>query len=504
MLGCQWLPFCWQPPIVGRPLPPACQPVCLPNSPAQLHPAGKRCKICAKLDQERLETVTTEERAAVAELKRVHICEVMNDREVSIRGNRVAEADALAMKPDGFGQILKITIDGMDQAKFRCPRNLASSAEFEACWRPQLHVVGAIIHGHMECYFLMNADQPKDSNMNATVICRCLDILCDKLGPQFSLPRTLIVAADNTTRESKNQHFANFLSYLVATEKFECVEQQFMQTGHTHNEQDQRFSSVTTLLSRAPVLEDATDFADWIRNIAPPRNRSLHVEVLDTTYDFSAWFSALQIQLSGLAATHAEPDTNHSWRFVRHSMLPQLVSDPVIECGVAAWEGCPSDGRDVILLVKQFLHHADFSQRALLVQPHAEAAKLRMCELGVKAANSLGDRAIHEFRKTALVVGAAPWNLVRAQAFLEKLCNDNESGHNPAGMRLRFLEEYKMQNIDLLSGQEMSSVDRKRARPPRVVKVKEAPKKKRCLRRPAAAAAAAAEEQDPEGTPHPT
>ena len=183
---------------------------CWPTTSTHL-PAGKRCKTCARLDQERLQVVTTEERAAVAELKRVHICEVMNDRQVSIRGNRVAEADALAMKPDGFGQILKITIDGMDQAKFRCPRNLASSAEFEACWRPQLHVVGTIIHGHMECYFLMNADQPKDSNMNATVICRCLDILRDKLGPQFSLPRTLIVAADSTARESKNQHFANFL-----------------------------------------------------------------------------------------------------------------------------------------------------------------------------------------------------------------------------------------------------------------------------------------------------
>ena len=92
---------------------------------------------------------------------------------------------------------------------------------------------------------------------------------------------------------------------------------------------------------------------------------------------------------------------------------------------------------------------------------------------------------------------------MRAQAFLEKLCNDNESGHNPVGMRLRFLAEYKMQqNIDLLSGQASS---KSRAREPRVVKVREAPKKKRCLRRPAAAAAlrrpaaaaaAAAEEQD--------
>eukprot|EP00959_Pyramimonas_sp_CCMP1952_P457925 9475765-Pyramimonas_sp.AAC.1 len=34
-----------------------------------------------------------------------------------------AQADAVGpASPDGAGQILKIHIDGMDQAKFKCPR----------------------------------------------------------------------------------------------------------------------------------------------------------------------------------------------------------------------------------------------------------------------------------------------------------------------------------------------------------------------------------------------
>ena len=67
---------------------------------------------------------------------------------------------------------------------------------------------------------------------------------------KFALPRSLLVSADSyTTREYKNQ-LATFMAYLVATEKFEATEVQFLQAGHTHNEQDQCFSTVASLLSR--------------------------------------------------------------------------------------------------------------------------------------------------------------------------------------------------------------------------------------------------------------
>ena len=88
----------------------------------------------------------------------------------------MAIADSKVKTVDGYGLMGKITIDGMDQSKFRCPRNLASSSEFESCWRPQLHVVGAIYHGVCECYFIMGPDVAKDANMEATVCSRTLEI----------------------------------------------------------------------------------------------------------------------------------------------------------------------------------------------------------------------------------------------------------------------------------------------------------------------------------------
>ena len=46
-----------------------------------------------------------------------------------------------------------------------------------------------------------------------------LDLVKEKIGPQCALPRSLLVAADNTTRESKNQIFANFYPKMLIPDR---------------------------------------------------------------------------------------------------------------------------------------------------------------------------------------------------------------------------------------------------------------------------------------------
>ena len=85
----------------------------------------------------------------------------------------------------------------------------------------------------------MDTDRAKDSNMQCTVLAKTIELVDAKCKAEGkSLPRTLIVACDNTPREAKNQHFLSFLGYLKATQKFQTVQCEFMRTGHTHNEQD--------------------------------------------------------------------------------------------------------------------------------------------------------------------------------------------------------------------------------------------------------------------------
>ena len=115
----------------------------------------------------------------------------------------------------------------------KCSSSLPRCAYYPV--RPQLHVVGIIIHGHLEAYYIMDADQPKDSSMNCTIVAQALDKVKEILGPDQALPRNLVIAADNTTRESKNTVFANFVSYLVTKEVFESVEVQFLQANRAQS-----------------------------------------------------------------------------------------------------------------------------------------------------------------------------------------------------------------------------------------------------------------------------
>ena len=180
------------------------------------------------------------------------------------------------------------------------------------------------------------------------------------------------------------------------------------------------------LLQRAPVLEDPYEFADWmLAHIVPPRGRALNVEVLESPWDFQLWLFQLDAQLSCLAATRTEPDTNHVWKLVRSSMLVNVLprEDLEVEVAHSSWKSLKADDSDVVLLVQQYLHSTGMSQKPLLVQPREVALKLQWGHLRHARRHVLGERLLREYRKTAEVVGCQPWNLLKARKYLEKLCD---------------------------------------------------------------------------------
>ena len=77
--------------------------------------------------------------------------------------------------------------------------------------------------------------------------------------------------------------------YKLLRGRFHSISLEFMRSGHSHNEMDQRFSSVGATLAAAPVLQDEREFANWVTaNLKPIGNRQIHVEVLPGTWDFNA------------------------------------------------------------------------------------------------------------------------------------------------------------------------------------------------------------------------
>ena len=414
------------------------------------HGQGKRCRFCATKTEERRRATTREEKARIDEELRLHRDDNKADRNASVRTNHMAEQHAKRYNEhDGQDLCGECTIDGMDQAKFKCPRNMASNADFDPLWRPQLHLVGAIWHGVVEAYYIMGPDVPKDSNMASTVFARTIDVGREMLPPGTKLPHSFIISTDNTAREAKNQHHAQTCAWYVATKKFESMAQGFLKTGHSHNHLDQRFSTISTALKAAPVLESPEEFRDWIQqNVKPLRGRQLHVEVLDTIMDFQAWQVPMEVHMGGLAACASGRDTNHSWRFVPRKVLGTIggFDDDVVENSNPEWDALAPDENDVVMLVKESLGSTTFSQKPLLVLPASVALHCKPSDIKPAVRSAMSDRELKEYAKTAVALSKAPWDMFKSQQYLTTLVDDNKNNVPLPSLELQLLN-YEMTEV---------------------------------------------------------
>ena len=110
-------------------------------------------------------------------------------------------------------------------------------------------------------------------------------------------------------------------------------------------------------------------------------------------------------------------------------------------------ETLPECDTDAYICVREFLHTSTWSQKPLLVQPQHVVARLKQQDLKPLPRNPLPDRALREYRKTAEVVGAPPWNLLQAKAYLEEWRDANVAGQQPDPPNLRFYFEYQLKSI---------------------------------------------------------
>ena len=121
-----------------------------------------RCYVCSAIAKEKTLALDWADRQECVEAHRQHLEVVFADRKVSARIQRLSEEyfhSGNISAEEGVGYLL---IDGMDQAKYKTPRNLDANKLFEACWRPQLHMIGVIVHGCVETWYIADADVPKD------------------------------------------------------------------------------------------------------------------------------------------------------------------------------------------------------------------------------------------------------------------------------------------------------------------------------------------------------
>ena len=82
----------------------------------RIYGQGKRCRECARLDQERLQSTTEPEKMLIANQTHAHLLGIKQDRRIDMRTSEQSNSDALKLSETSSGLLLKLSIDGMDQA----------------------------------------------------------------------------------------------------------------------------------------------------------------------------------------------------------------------------------------------------------------------------------------------------------------------------------------------------------------------------------------------------
>jgi hypothetical protein len=143
-----------------------------------------------------------------------------------------------------------IIVDGMDQNSTMVPKMHQSVKNMEYRF-VKTHLCGALVHGiGLYCDFWFDAHHKHDSNQ---VITTLLHVIQDVKRLKGFLPPSLRIQADNCTRENKNIYMFALCATLVGLCIFKEVSLSFLLVGHTHEDIDQRFSCISSVLRRHDI-----------------------------------------------------------------------------------------------------------------------------------------------------------------------------------------------------------------------------------------------------------
>ena len=165
-----------------------------------------RCTTCARIHQQVRNAVSNEEAERFRQDLMGHLKGTFQDRGVYAMFSAASvecTAGGVGRVPDE-SSVLAMCLDGMDQAKFKIPRNLQNTKQWEDAGRPTAHLIGCLIHGVGEACWISDADLPKNASLTCELISRALGITAVQLKERgVSMPKHLYVQVENISRETR-------------------------------------------------------------------------------------------------------------------------------------------------------------------------------------------------------------------------------------------------------------------------------------------------------------
>ena len=241
----------------------------------------------------------------------------------------------------------------------------------------------------------------------------------------------LAINTDNTAAETKKKHiqcmvYSAMIVYRHTVDTLDLVQGQI---GHTHNEEDQRFSVARAALRRRGKLETPQEFLEQIQSgVRPVRGRDQHARIITGSYDWGELFSHMG-NMKGLATGHTETqwtkergqESVHFWRFQRRSSIQPAI--PILE-----WPEFNKDPDDIILMVKLYASSRNTCDMHKVFLPACELAKLPDQPTLMTQRNEFVQRQIDEFNTTSKFIRKEPWNMHAAGDYIEQLIHNNSQG----------------------------------------------------------------------------
>ena len=181
---------------------------------------------------------------------------------------------------------LVIMLDSIDHSKFAVPRaRCLTSKDFNNFIRPTMHCTAALVHGVATFVILGEPFTMQNSSWTVDILAHIMHVLAQC--QDIDLRNTeLILVTDNASKEGKNNTVLRFLSGMVLTRKLLRAEFRSLESGHSHEDLDQAFSSLASHIHADPDLYNPLQFCSSIQRwLQTPSVRPLEpihvVEKLD-------------------------------------------------------------------------------------------------------------------------------------------------------------------------------------------------------------------------------